>query len=123
MKAASRDFLLLQKAECFMLRKIMKARDAFDIYRLRQSGVVLNQNLENHLEDTLMGDEIDATDIAARELPRLTRSVVVSCEHCCPQTVFESLAKGQFSLSVTRFAICTDAGCSRKKGGRRIWIG
>ena len=30
-KAASRDFLLLQKAERFLLRKIMKARDVFDI--------------------------------------------------------------------------------------------
>ncbi len=32
-KAASRDLLLLHKAECSMLRKAMKARDAFDIYR------------------------------------------------------------------------------------------
>ena len=31
-KAASREFLLLQKAECFLLRKIMKTRDAFDIF-------------------------------------------------------------------------------------------
>lgn len=43
-KAASRDFLLLQKAECFLLRKIMKARDPFDIYRLRRSGAVLMSN-------------------------------------------------------------------------------
>jgi hypothetical protein len=41
-KAASRDFLLLQKAECFLLRKIMKTRDAFDIYRFSQSGIALN---------------------------------------------------------------------------------
>lgn len=42
-KAASRDFLLLQKAECFLLRKIMKTRDAFDIYRLKQSGIALKR--------------------------------------------------------------------------------
>jgi len=45
-KAASREFLLLQKAECFLLRKIMKTRDAFDIYGLRRSGVVLSEQLE-----------------------------------------------------------------------------
>ena len=65
-KAASPGFLLLQKAECFLLRKIMKTRDAFDIYRLRQSGIALSQVLENHFEDTLMGHEIEATDIVKR---------------------------------------------------------
>ena len=95
-RAASRDFLLLQKAECFLLRKIMKTRDAFDIYRLRQSGVVLNEPLENHLEDTLMGYEIEATDIA-------TRIAQVDAKRCnelrplLPSNVFEALAKEQFS--------------------------
>lgn len=95
-KAASRDFLLLQKAECFLLRKIMKTRDAFDIYRLRQSGVVLSQVLENHLEDTLMGNEIEASDIAMR-------IDQVDSKHCeelralLPSDVFEALAKEQFS--------------------------
>jgi hypothetical protein len=74
----------------------MKARDAFDIYRLRQSGVVLNQQLGNHLEDTLMGNEIEATDIAAR--------IAQVDEKCCgalrallPSRIFDSLAKEQFS--------------------------
>lgn len=95
-KAASRDFLLLQKAECFLLRKIMKTRDAFDIYRLRQSGIALNEVLENHLEDTLMGHEIEATDIA-------TRIDQVDTKHCSelrallPSDVFEALTKEQFS--------------------------
>jgi hypothetical protein len=65
-KAASRDFLLLQKAECFLLRRIMKVRDVFDIYRLRQMGVVLNEQLENHLHDTLMNHEIEAEAISRR---------------------------------------------------------
>lgn len=95
-KAASRDFLLLQKAECFLLRKIMKTRDAFDIYRLRQSGIALNEVLENHLEDTLKGHEIEATDIAMR-------IDQVDTKHCSelrvllPSDVFEALAKEQFS--------------------------
>jgi hypothetical protein len=65
-KAASRDFLLLQQAECFLLRRIMKVRNAFGIYRLRQVGGVLNEQLENHLHDTLMNHEIEAGDISRR---------------------------------------------------------
>jgi len=96
-KAASRDFLLLQKAECFLLRKIMKTRDAFDIYCLRQLGVVLSEVLENNLEDTLMGHEIEATDI-------VTRIDRVDTKRCCselrtllPSHVFESLTQEEFS--------------------------
>ena len=95
-KAASRDFLLLQKAECFLLRKIIKARDAFDIYRLRQSGVVLNKQLENHLEDMLMGHEIEATDIAAR-IAQVDEQRCSELRALLPSEVFESLAKEQFS--------------------------
>jgi hypothetical protein len=95
-KAASRDFLLLQKAECFLLRKVMKARDAFDIYSLRQSGVVLNEQLENHLEDTLMGNEIEAADIAAR-IAQVDEKRCSELRALLPSEVFESLAKEQFS--------------------------
>jgi hypothetical protein len=95
-KAASRDFLLLQKAECFLLRKIMKARDAFDIYRLRQSGVVLNGLLENHLEDTLMGNEIEATGISER-IAQVDEKRCSELRPLLPSEVFELLAKDQFS--------------------------
>jgi hypothetical protein len=95
-KAASRDFLFLQKAECFLLRKIMKARDAFDIYRLRQSGVVLNEQLENHLEDTLMGNEIEAADINAK-ITQVDEKRCSELRVLLPSEVFESLAKEQFS--------------------------
>ncbi len=94
-KAASRDFLLLQKAECFLLRKIMKARDAFDIYRLRQFGVVLNEQLENHLEDTLLGHEIEGTDIAAR-IAQVDEKRCSELSPLLPSKVFELLAKEQF---------------------------
>ena len=95
-KAASRDLLLVQKAECFLLRKTMKARDSFDIYRLRQSGVVLNEQLENHLEDTLMGYEIEATDITAR-IAQVDEKRCSELRALLPPEVFESLAKEQFS--------------------------
>jgi hypothetical protein len=95
-KATSRDFLLLQKAECFLLPKIMKSRDAFDIYSLRQSGGALNQQLENRLEDTLMGHEIEATDIAAR-IAQVDEKRCSALRALLPSEVFESLAKKQFN--------------------------
>jgi Ca2+-binding EF-hand superfamily protein len=94
-KAASREFLLLQKAECFLLRKNMKTRDAFDIYGLRQSGVVLNEQLENHLEDTLMGDQIDAAEIAAK-IAQVDEKRCGELRAVLSSEVFESLAKERF---------------------------
>jgi hypothetical protein len=95
-KAASRELLLLQKAECFLLRKIMKTRDAFDIYGLRHSGVVLNEQLENHLEDTLMGDQIDAAEIAAK-IAQVDEKRCGELRTLVSPEVFESLAKERFS--------------------------
>jgi hypothetical protein len=95
-KAASRELLLLQKAECFLLRKIMKTRDAFDIYGLRHSGVVLNEQLENHLEDTLMGDQIDAAEIAAK-IAQVEEKRCGELRPLVSSEVFESLAKERFS--------------------------
>jgi hypothetical protein len=94
-KAASRDFLLLQKAECFLLRKPMKARDGFDIYRLRRQGVVLSEQLENHLEDTLSGSEIETADITAR-IEQLDEKRCSELRSLIPPSLFELLAKEQF---------------------------
>src|SRR5262249_4043119 len=94
-KAASRDFLLLQKAECFLLRKPMKARDGFDIYRLRQQGAVLSEQLENHLEDTLTGSEIETKDITDR-IEQLDEKRCNELRSLIPATLFALLAKEQF---------------------------
>jgi hypothetical protein len=94
-KAASRDFLLLQKAECFLLRSHMKARDAFDIFCLRRLGVVLSEQLENHLEDTLNSYEIETSDITAR-IEQLDEKRSRDLRLLIPRPVFELLAKEQF---------------------------
>ena len=95
-KAASRDFLLLQKAECFLLRRIMKVRDAFDIYRLRLVGVVLNERLENHLHDTLMNHEMEAEDISRRISQVDEKRCLSELRSLLPPTVFDALAREQF---------------------------
>lgn len=94
-KAASRDFLLLQKAECFLLRTYVKARDAFDIYGLRRGGVVLSEQLENHLEDTLSSYEIDSEGITAR-IEQLDEKHCRELRSLIPPPMFELLAKEQF---------------------------
>ena len=95
-KAASRDLLMLQKAECFLLRRIMKVRDAFDIYRLRQVGVALNEQLENHLHDTLMNHEIEAEDISRRTAQVDEKRCLSELRSLLPPAVFDALAREQF---------------------------
>lgn len=57
---------LLQKAEAFLLRRIVKARDAYDIHVLLQKGAVLNPNLKAHLEDAMHANEIDGETVSER---------------------------------------------------------
>jgi len=65
-KSATKELLLLQKAEAFLLRRNVKARDAYDIHVLRKLGATLNANLQAHLEDTLLAHEIDRDTILDR---------------------------------------------------------
>jgi hypothetical protein len=58
--SVSRNYQLLQKAESFVSRRIVKARDAFDIRLLLDQGAVLDGALQGHLNDLLMWRELDA---------------------------------------------------------------
>ena len=55
----------VQKAQAFLLRRILKARDAYDILLLLNRGATLSGNLEKHLEDMLAG-EFDSERIRER---------------------------------------------------------
>jgi len=57
--------LLLQKAEAFLLRRVVKARDAYDIRFLLDRGAALDGHLRDHLADLLLGD-IDREYIVKR---------------------------------------------------------
>ena len=65
-KCATKDLLLLQKAEAFLLRRSVKARDAYDVHWLGERGAKLNPNLRGHLEDSIRMNEIDCEAIATR---------------------------------------------------------
>ncbi len=63
---ASRDYLLLQKAESFVSRRMVKTRDAFDIRLLLTQGAKLDAVLKGHLHDALMWREMDREQITER---------------------------------------------------------
>lgn len=65
-KAVSRDHLLLQKAEGFLFRPVLKARDAYDIQLLLKAGASLSAALQNHLADALAMREIGHEQITER---------------------------------------------------------
>jgi hypothetical protein len=65
-RTATKELLLLQKAEAFLLRRHVKARDAYDIYLLRGIGATLNHQLQAHLEDALLANEIDSSGVLDR---------------------------------------------------------
>lgn len=65
-KSATKELLLLQKAEAFLLRQRVKARDAYDTYLLKRLGATLSANLRAHLHDTLLANEIDSSTLTNR---------------------------------------------------------
>lgn len=64
--AASRDYLLLQKAESFVSRRVVKARDAFEIRLLLLCGAKLDSTVKGHLEDALKWREVGREEINER---------------------------------------------------------
>lgn len=58
----SRDFLLFQKAESFLLRRHVKVRDAFDIKFLMDQGAELTRNLRAHLSDGRASEILEDVD-------------------------------------------------------------
>lgn len=65
-KSASKELLLLQKAEAFLLRRAVKARDAYDAHLLQSLGAAMSIHLRAHLQDTMLANEIDSHAIANR---------------------------------------------------------
>jgi len=96
-KSASRDFLLLQKAEAFMFRRHVKARDAYDILTLQRAGASLSDNLKAHLSDRLMSDEVGAERISGR-IEKLNEKLYKSeLENRLPSEVYAALQSSGFA--------------------------
>ena len=95
-KSVTKELLLLQKAEAFLLRRDVKARDAYDVHVLRTLKAELNSNLRAHLEDTLLWNEMDSDFI----LKRIERVDFNRCrlelKPILPPNIYASLEDAEF---------------------------
>jgi hypothetical protein len=93
---ASRDYLLLQKAESFVSRRIVKARDAFDISLLIAEGAALDQMLKAHLNDALMRREINGVQINKRIEQITSKLCRAELEPVLPEEIYAKLEQEEF---------------------------
>jgi hypothetical protein len=94
--SVSGNYQLLQKAETFVSRRMMKTRDAFDMRLLLAEGAVLDETLKAHLNDLIMWRELDAEQINDRIeqiTPKLCRAELKSV---LPEEVYSSLEVEEF---------------------------
>ena len=94
-KFVSRDRMLLQKAEAFLLRKTVKARDVYDAMDLMDRGATLQGNLKNHLEDVLY-DEFESDRILKRINQVDARRCQAELKDRLPETVYKKLEQADF---------------------------
>jgi len=94
-KFVTRDQMLLHKAEAFLLRKSVKARDAYDAMDLMQRGATLTGNLKSHLEDILSG-EFDSERLHERIDQVDQRRCEAELRDRLPGDVYKGLKKVDF---------------------------
>jgi Nucleotidyl transferase AbiEii toxin, Type IV TA system len=94
-KFVSANLLLLQKAEAFLLRRLVKARDAYDIRFLLDRGATLDGNLHDHLADLLLGN-IDGEYIADRIGKITDRLCRAELKGFLPKDTYEALEEAHF---------------------------
>jgi hypothetical protein len=95
-KSATKELLLLQKAEAFLLRRIVKARDAYDIHVLSEKGAVLSPTLRAHLADTIHANEIGAEAISERLALIDVKLCSLELSPILPPEVYSPLEQGTF---------------------------
>jgi hypothetical protein len=95
-RSVSKDHLLLQKAEAFAFRRGVKARDAYDIKLLLDTGAKLSGELGNHLSDTLAMREIGKEELTAR----IEQVTAVLCRgqlaDVLPGDLYKALERAEF---------------------------
>ena len=96
--AVSRDYLLLQKAESFLARRILKARDAFDIRLLLLRGAKLDAVLQGHLADALKWRAIGSKDIAERIEKVDHKLCRAELKPVLPDEVYAELEQDDFAI-------------------------
>lgn len=95
-KSATKELLLLQKAEAFLLRRAVKARDAYDVHLLESLGATLGANLKAHLQDTILANEIDSNAVFDR-IDRVDKNLCrLELKPILPPDVYDALENAEF---------------------------
>lgn len=93
----SRNLALLFKAEAFLARKRLKARDAFDIRLLIDSGAQLTETLKAHLADGPAADRIEDSAYIAGRISQVNAKICrPELEPFLPQEAYRELAARDF---------------------------
>lgn len=96
-KSVTKELLLLQKAEAFLLRRAVKARDAYDVHLLQSIGATLGANLRAHLQDTMLANEIDS-DVISGRIDRVNKNLCrVELKPILPPEVYVALEAAEFA--------------------------
>jgi len=93
----SPNLLLLFKAETFLSRPFLKARDAFDIKLLRDSGASLDINLRAHLQDGSAAEKLEDAESIAKRIDRVnSKTCKAELEAYLPKALYQNLEKADF---------------------------
>lgn len=93
----SRDLQLLFKAEAFLKRRFLKARDAFDIKLLRDSGAKLDENLKAHLVDGAASERLQDPEFITSKIDQVnSRTCKPELQPYLPKDIYEELESTDF---------------------------
>jgi hypothetical protein len=93
----SKNLLLLHKAEAFLDRRNVKARDAFDVKLLLDTGAELDVNLKLHLQDGTVSERLEDPDFIHKRIDAINpRLCEAELRGYLPDEVFQELARQEF---------------------------
>ncbi len=93
----SRDLQLLFKAEAFLKRPFLKARDAFDIKPLGDSGAKLDVNLKAHLADGPAAEKLEDPEFIAKRIDQVnSRTCKPELQPYLPSDIYKELELSDF---------------------------
>ena len=94
---ASKALMLFRKAEAFLFRHVVKARDAYDIYQLQSEGAALTEHLSQVLTDAMFGAEIEPEQIEERIQKMTVKRCQAELDGNLPVEIYDSLKKSEFA--------------------------
>jgi hypothetical protein len=96
-RIVTRNWMLLQKAEAFLTRRMLKTRDAFDIKLLLDTGAALNETLAANLSDGRASERLEDRDFIAHRIEQVSaKQCELELRPVLPNEVYRDLATQDF---------------------------